>query len=211
MSAEDYYNILGVSKNATDEEIKTAYRKLVFEYHPDKNSSAYAEERIKEINLAYSVLSDPEKRAEYDRGGIFGPGQARPGSGYSRSSEKAGEGFYWKKEYTWSWGGQANSGSRNGRYEAGASGNSEDSGNSGNSKQSYASRTGPARASGKKGKGNPGWDAVDMILRLFGIFAVFWLIVRRPMFAVLLVITAAFLLAAWAFIKNLMMVSGRKK
>lgn len=195
MPAENYYNVLGVSKNATDEEIKTAYRKLVFEYHPDKNSSAYAKERIKEINLAYDTLSDPEKKVEYDRAGIFGTGQARPDPGYSRPSGNFEDGFYWKKEYTWSWGGQENS-----------SRSSQRTGTSGSSKKSYAARPG-----GKKGKENPNWDTVDMILRLFGILAVFWLLVRRPMIAVLLVITAAFLLAAWAFMKDLMMVSRRKK
>ena len=66
----DYYKILGVGKNATDEEIKKAYRKLARQYHPDRNpGNKQAEERFKEISQAHDVLSDPEKRKAYDRGG----------------------------------------------------------------------------------------------------------------------------------------------
>nr|WP_243120239.1 molecular chaperone DnaJ [Caloramator sp. E03] len=68
--AKDYYAILGVSKNATDEEIKSAFRKLALKYHPDKNpGDKNAEEKFKEINEAYQVLSDPQKRAQYDQFG----------------------------------------------------------------------------------------------------------------------------------------------
>lgn len=64
----DYYRILGVSREASDEEIKKAYRKLVFEHHPDRNpNSPQAEEKIREINTAYEVISDAEKRRTYDR------------------------------------------------------------------------------------------------------------------------------------------------
>ena len=68
----DYYKILGVGKNATDDEIKKAYRKLARKYHPDRNpGDKPAEERFKEISQAHDVLSDPDKRKEYDRGGMF--------------------------------------------------------------------------------------------------------------------------------------------
>jgi molecular chaperone DnaJ len=72
----DYYKILGLGKNASDEEIKKAYRKLARQYHPDRNAGdKQAEERFKEISQAHDVLSDTEKRKQYDRGtGPFGFG-----------------------------------------------------------------------------------------------------------------------------------------
>ncbi len=69
---DDYYKILGVSKNASEEEIKRAYRKLAHKYHPDKPGGD--EKKFKEINEAYQVLSNPEKRAQYDRFGRVSPG-----------------------------------------------------------------------------------------------------------------------------------------
>lgn len=69
----DYYEVLGVARNASDQEIKSAYRKLAVKYHPDKNpGDRTAEERFKEAAEAYSVLSDPEKRSRYDRFGHGG-------------------------------------------------------------------------------------------------------------------------------------------
>ncbi|HUT97090.1 MAG TPA: DnaJ domain-containing protein, partial [Dehalococcoidales bacterium] len=68
MAAKDYYNILGVSRSATEREIKQAYRKLARQHHPDVNpGDKSAEERFKLINEAYEVLSDREKRPKYDR------------------------------------------------------------------------------------------------------------------------------------------------
>jgi molecular chaperone DnaJ len=68
----DYYEVLGVGTNATDEEIRKAFRKLAFMYHPDHNHSDKAGEKFKEVNEAYEVLSDPDKRASYDRYGHSG-------------------------------------------------------------------------------------------------------------------------------------------
>ncbi len=68
MEYKDYYKILGVERNASEEEIKRAYRKLALKYHPDKNpDDKKAEERFKEINEAYDVLGDPTKRSKYDQ------------------------------------------------------------------------------------------------------------------------------------------------
>src|SRR5512136_47540 len=73
MASRDYYETLGVSKNASDEEIKKAYRKLAMKYHPDRNANKKeAEERFKELNEAYAVLGDKEKRKQYDTYGSEG-------------------------------------------------------------------------------------------------------------------------------------------
>ena len=69
---KDYYEILGVEKSSTDDEIKKSYRKLAMKYHPDKNDSPEAEEKFKEISEAYAVLSDSDKRSSYDKFGHAG-------------------------------------------------------------------------------------------------------------------------------------------
>ncbi|HOP49705.1 MAG TPA: molecular chaperone DnaJ [Ignavibacteriales bacterium] len=68
----DYYEVLGVDKNASQDDIKKAYRKLAMQYHPDRNPSKEAEEKFKEITEAYEVLSDPDKRSKYDKFGHSG-------------------------------------------------------------------------------------------------------------------------------------------
>ncbi len=75
MSKRDYYEVLGVSKTASDDEIKKAYRKLAIKYHPDKNpGDKSAEEKFKEVSEAYEVLSDKQKRSRYDQFGHAGVG-----------------------------------------------------------------------------------------------------------------------------------------
>ena len=84
---KDFYKVLGVSKGATDDELKKAYRKLALKYHPDKNKSAGAEAKFKEIAEAYEILHDPKKREIYDKygedglkgGTPFGPNGGSPG------------------------------------------------------------------------------------------------------------------------------------
>src|SRR5918998_6895003 len=85
-AVKDPYKTLGVDKKASDDEIKKAYRKLARQYHPDTNhGDKAAEERFKEVQSAYAVLSDPAKRKEYDSGGgLFGggfPAGGAPGGG----------------------------------------------------------------------------------------------------------------------------------
>jgi len=86
MAAKDYYDTLGVSKKATADEIKKAFRKQARKHHPDAGGS---EEKFKELNEAYEVLSDAEKRAQYDQFGQYfggnmppGGGQGAPGAGW---------------------------------------------------------------------------------------------------------------------------------
>lgn len=82
----DYYEVLGVSKTATDEELKKAYRRLAKKYHPDANpdNKEEAEKNFKEVNEAYEVLSDAQKRRMYDQFGHDGPSR-----------------FRWRKSWWW--------------------------------------------------------------------------------------------------------------
>src|ERR671933_246135 len=83
MSKRDYYEVLGVSRTATDQEIKSAYRRLAVKYHPDKNpGDAAAEEKFKEAAEAYSVLSDVEQRRRYDRFGHAGVSSSAGAAGW---------------------------------------------------------------------------------------------------------------------------------
>lgn len=82
----DYYDVLGVNRDASADDVKKAYRKLAMDYHPDRNKGdAAAEEKFKEVGEAYAVLSDPQKRVQYDRFGAgmgAGMGSGAPGGGY---------------------------------------------------------------------------------------------------------------------------------
>jgi len=81
---KDYYQILGVPRNASQEEIKKAFRRLALKYHPDRNQgNKEAEEKFKEINEAYAVLGDPEKRAQYDRYGTADVSGFETGFGFT--------------------------------------------------------------------------------------------------------------------------------
>jgi len=86
--AKDYYEILGVPRNASDEEIKKAYRRLAMQFHPDRNPGReqWANETFKEINEAFSVLGDPEKRRQYDQFGTTGNVSDIFGSPFTRTT-----------------------------------------------------------------------------------------------------------------------------
>ena len=104
---KDYYKILGISKNATTDEIKKAYRKLALQYHPDRGGDKESEAKFKETSEAYQILSDPQKRKSYDQfgdaafknGGAGYGGQGFGGfegfdfSGFNRSSRGSASGF----------------------------------------------------------------------------------------------------------------------
>ncbi len=88
--ARDYYDILGVSRDADKEEIKRAYRRLARKYHPDVNKENGAEERFKEINRAYEVLSEPEMRTRYDRFGEAGVSSGVGAGGFQDFGDMGG-------------------------------------------------------------------------------------------------------------------------
>jgi curved DNA-binding protein len=100
MAKRDYYQVLGVSRNASAEEIKKAYRKLAKQYHPDRNpNDKSAEAKFKEVQEAYDVLSDPKKKQAYDQfgqTGVGGGGSPHPGSGGWRSGPSGQRVYTWK-------------------------------------------------------------------------------------------------------------------
>ncbi|MBF8260648.1 MAG: dnaJ [candidate division NC10 bacterium] len=98
MSKRDYYQVLGIEREAPAEEIKRAYRRLAHQHHPDKNpGDKGSEERFKEVTEAYEILSNPEKRAAYDRFGMVGVGAGTEGfgdAGFGSVFEDLFEGFF---------------------------------------------------------------------------------------------------------------------
>lgn len=90
---KDYYDILGIQKDASEDDIKKAYRKQALRYHPDKNKSPGAEDKFKEIAEAYDVLSDPKKKDIYDRFGEEGKFHRVS----SRATREGSEGSGWRE------------------------------------------------------------------------------------------------------------------
>src|SRR5665213_1572725 len=84
MAKKDFYDILGIKKSASPEEIKKAYRQMAIKFHPDKNPGDKAsEDKFKEAAEAYEILSDPDKRSKYDQFGHAGVGSSAAGGGFS--------------------------------------------------------------------------------------------------------------------------------
>ena len=107
MAKRDYYEILGVNKGASSDQIKKAYRKLALEWHPDRNKKPEANEKFKEINEAYAVLSDTNKRSTYDQ---FGHSAFQPGMGGGAAGQGPFGGTYRQGPFSYSYytsGGQA--------------------------------------------------------------------------------------------------------
>ncbi len=92
-ATRDYYEVLGVAKDATDADIKKAFRGRARDVHPDTSDHDDAEELFKELNEAYEVLSDPQKRANYDRFGTADPQSGFPGGGYGYADPFGGAGM----------------------------------------------------------------------------------------------------------------------
>ena len=87
MAKQDYYETLGVARNASEADIKKAYRRLAMKHHPDRNPDKASEAKFKEVNEAYAILSDAQKRAAYDQFGHAGvdPSAAAGGGGYQNT------------------------------------------------------------------------------------------------------------------------------
>ena len=114
-SEKDYYKVLGVPRTASQEEIRTTFRRLALEYHPDRNKSQDAQAKFKEVNAAYQVLSDPEKRAQYDRyGRVGGSSESGYGRGFHGADSFGGFGDIFDAFFGGS-GGGARSSARPGR------------------------------------------------------------------------------------------------
>lgn len=110
---KNYYEVLGISKTATADEIKKAYRNLAFKYHPDRNSGdKVAEEKFKEINEAYDVLSDEKKRADYDSFGTSNSHYSGTNNSYNRNNDFTNEETFWN----WFNGNTSNSYGNNNTY-----------------------------------------------------------------------------------------------
>ncbi len=104
MAKRDYYEILGVDKNASQDEIKKLYRKIAIKYHPDKNpGDRDAEEHFKEAAEAYEILSNQDKRSRYDRYGHAGVGGASGGGGFGGGGFSPGGGSFGGGGATGSW------------------------------------------------------------------------------------------------------------
>lgn len=93
MSKRDYYEVLGINRNAGEDEIKKVYRKLAMEHHPDRNPDPKSEDRFKEAKEAYEILSDPNKRAAYDQYGHAGVDSSMAGGGHHGFSDTFGDIF----------------------------------------------------------------------------------------------------------------------
>lgn len=110
---KNYYEVLGISKTASADEIKKAYRNLAFKYHPDRNSGdKAAEEKFKEINEAYDVLSDEKKRADYDSFGTSNSRYSGTNNSYNRNNDFTNEETFWN----WFNGNTSNSYGNNNTY-----------------------------------------------------------------------------------------------
>ncbi len=109
VETKDFYQTLGISKTATEDEIKKAYRKLALQYHPDRNKTKEAEIKFKEVTKAYEVLSDPQKRQTYDQFGhaAFEQGADQGGGGPFGGGFNQGQGPF---SYTYSTGGDGGAG-----------------------------------------------------------------------------------------------------